>query len=59
MLVLPRSIPVLIFGSAAVQAAVTGLPVAGHLALLGALLAFGLVLAPLAIGAALRISVSG
>jgi len=59
LLVLPLYIPVLIFGSAAVQAAVTGLPVAGHLALLGALLAFGLVLAPLAIGAALRISVSG
>ena len=43
----------------AVQAAVTGLPLAGYLALLGAMLALGVVLAPLAIGAALRISVSG
>jgi heme exporter protein B len=38
---------------------VTGLPLAGFFALLGAILALGLVLAPLAIGAALRISVSG
>ncbi|MFC6669750.1 heme exporter protein CcmB [Marinobacterium aestuariivivens] len=59
LLVLPLYIPVLIFGSAAVQAAVTGLPLAGYLALLGAILALGLVLAPLAIAAALRISVSG
>ncbi len=59
LLVLPLYIPVLIFGSAAVQAAVTGLPLAGYLALLGAMLALGVVLAPLAIGAALRISVSG
>lgn len=59
LLVLPLYIPVLIFGTAAVEAAVTGLPVAGHLALLGALLALGAALAPLAIAAALRISVSG
>ncbi|WP_409523381.1 heme exporter protein CcmB [Nitrincola sp. MINF-07-Sa-05] len=59
LLVLPLYIPVLIFGTAAVEAAVTGLPVAGHLALLGALLALGFSLAPLAIAAALRISVSG
>lgn len=59
LLVLPLYIPVLIFGTAAVQAAVTGLPLAGHLALLGALLAFGVALAPMAIAAALRISVSG
>lgn len=59
LLVLPLYIPVLIFGSGAVQAAVTGLPLGGYLALLGALLALGFTLAPLAIGAALRISVSG
>ena len=59
LLVLPLYIPVLIFGTSAVQAAVTGLPLAGFFALLGAILALGLVLAPLAIGAALRISVSG
>ncbi len=59
LLVLPLYIPVLIFGTGAVQAAVTGLPLAGYLALLGAMLALGIVMAPLAIGAALRISVSG
>ncbi len=59
LLVLPLYIPLLIFGSAAVQAAVTGLPLGGYLAILGAMLSLGLVMAPLAIGAALRISVSG
>jgi len=59
LLVLPLYIPVLIFGTSAVQAAVTGLPLAGFIALLGAMLALGIVMAPLAIGAALRISVSG
>jgi heme exporter protein B len=50
---------VLIFGSSAVQAAVTGLPLDGYLALLGAMLALALALAPIAAGAALKISVSG
>lgn len=59
LLVLPLYIPVLIFGSSAVQAAVTGLPLGGYLALLGALLALALALAPFATGAALKISVSG
>ncbi len=59
LLVLPLYIPVLIFGSSAVQAAVTGLPLDGYLALLGAMLALALALAPIAAGAALRISVSG
>ena len=59
LLVLPLYIPVLIFGSSAVQAAITGLPLGGYSALLGALLALALALAPLATGAALRISVSG
>lgn len=59
LLVLPLYIPVLIFGTSAVQAAVTGLPLAGYMALLGAMLALGIVMAPLAISAALRISVSG
>ncbi|MBA4501034.1 heme exporter protein CcmB [Marinobacterium sp. 3-1745] len=58
LLVLPLYIPVLIFGSSAVQATVTGLPLGGYLALLGALLALALALAPLAISAALRISIS-
>ncbi len=59
LLVLPLYIPVLIFGSGAVQAAVAGLPLAGYLALLGAMLALGIVLAPLAISAAVKISVTG
>lgn len=59
LLVLPLYIPVLIFGAGAVQAAVTGLPLGGYLSLLGAMLALGVALAPLAIAAALRISVSG
>lgn len=59
LLVLPLYIPVLIFASGAVQAATAGLPIAGHLALLGAILALTVVLAPLAIVTALRISLSG
>lgn len=54
LLVLPLTIPVLIFGTAAVEAASVGLPVAPHLAMLGALLAAALPLAPLAAGVALR-----
>ncbi len=56
LLVLPLYIPVLIFSAGAVQAAAIGLPIVGHLALLGAMLALALVLAPLAISAGLRIS---
>jgi len=59
LLVLPLYIPVLIFASGAVQSAAAGLPIAGHLALLGAILALAVVLAPLAIVTALRISLSG
>lgn len=58
LLVLPLYIPVLIFGTGAVQAAINGLPINGYLAILGAILVLGLVLAPLAIAAALRISAS-
>lgn len=58
LLVLPLYIPVLIFGTGAVLAAVNGLPIQGYLAILGAILALGMVLAPLAIAAALRISLS-
>ncbi|WP_114377820.1 heme exporter protein CcmB [Elioraea thermophila] len=54
LLVLPLTIPVLIFGAAAVEAASVGLPVSPHLAMLGALLAAALPLAPLAAGVALR-----
>lgn len=57
LLVLPLYIPVLIFGTATVQAGAIGLPVHGHLALLSAILILSLMLAPVAIAAALRISV--
>ncbi len=58
LLILPLYIPVLIFATSAVGAAAAGVPVAGQLYLLGALLVLALMLAPLAIAAALRISLS-
>jgi heme exporter protein B len=54
LVLLPLYIPVLIFGVAAVDAAVSGLPARPHLLLLGAFLLAALVLAPIAVGAALR-----
>lgn len=59
LLVLPLYIPVLIFAASAVADAALGLPITGHLYLLGALLALAVTLAPLACAAALRIGVSG
>lgn len=58
LLVLPLYVPLLIFAASAVQAAGVGLPVTGQLYFLAALLVLALSLAPLATGAALRISVS-
>lgn len=57
LLVLPLYIPVLIFGSGAVEATASGLGGQGHLSMLGAILVLSLLLAPLAASAALRISV--
>lgn len=57
LLILPLYMPVLIFGSGAVQAAATGIPVGPYLAILGAMLSLAIALAPLAISAGLRISV--
>ena len=57
LLVLPLYIPALIFGSSAIAAASIGLPFNGQLALLGAMLALALTLAPFAVAAGLRISV--
>jgi heme exporter protein B len=54
LLVLPLYIPVLIFGVAAVEAAIGGFGARPHLLLLGALLAGALVLTPVAAAAALR-----
>ena len=58
LLVLPLYVPVLIFGANAVDAAHTGLDVSGQLYLLGALLLLSLSLAPVAAGAALRVTIT-
>jgi heme exporter protein B len=57
LLILPLYMPVLIFGSAAVQAAVSGFPAGPYLAILGAMLCLAIALAPLAAAAGLRISI--
>ncbi len=56
LLVLPLTVPALIFGTGAVVAVDAGLPAQAHLSLLGALLILTLLGAPLATAAALRIS---
>ncbi len=56
LLVLPLCIPVLIFGTGAVEAISSGLRVASHLSLLGALLVLSLVFTPWVTAQALRIS---
>lgn len=56
LLVLPLAIPVLIFASAAMEAASQGLPIGGYLAILGAMLLGSATLAPFATAAALRIT---
>ncbi|HDZ09922.1 heme exporter protein CcmB [Pseudohongiella sp.] len=58
VIVLPLTMPVLIIGAKAVTDVMFGLPVGSHFALLGAMLAVALSIAPLASAAALRISVS-
>ncbi|TAN83893.1 MAG: heme exporter protein CcmB [Gallionella sp.] len=56
LLVLPLCIPVLIFGTGAVEASTAGLGVASHLSLLGALLVLALAFTPWVTAQALRIS---
>ena len=56
LLVLPLYIPVLIFGTGAIEAAVTGADPQPYLLLLGATLVLALAFAPWATSAALRIS---
>ena len=56
LLALPLYVPVLVFGAGSVAAAAQGLDPAGALLLLGAGLVLGVVLAPLAAAAAIRIS---
>ncbi len=56
LLVLPLYVPVLIFGANLLEAASSGLPVAGQFYVLAAIGMLALVLAPVAAAAALRIS---
>lgn len=56
LLVLPLTIPVLIFGAGAVEAHNAGLGVSGHFSILGAFLILGLLACPWVTAAALRIS---
>ncbi|MEI7968200.1 MAG: heme exporter protein CcmB [Betaproteobacteria bacterium] len=56
LLVLPLYIPVLIFGSGAVEAVISGTGAGGHLSLLGACLCLSLVVGPLAAAAAVRVA---
>ena len=56
LLVLPLTVPALIFGTGAVGAVDAGLSAQAHMSLLGALLILTLLGAPLAAAAALRIS---
>lgn len=59
LVIMPLYVPVLIFGSSAVSSAIDGFPYSGQLAVLGALLAMAIVLAPLAAAGALRIGING
>lgn len=56
LLVLPLTIPLLIFATAACDAAAAGLPVDGYLAILGAFLLASATLCPFATAAALRLA---
>ena len=56
LLVLPLSVPVLVFGAGAVTASATGMGAAGHLSLLGAMSLAALVFAPWSTAVALRIA---
>ncbi len=58
LLVLPLNIPILIFATAAMQAAAQGMSVQGYFAILGALLVLAVTFLPALIAAALRIMVS-
>ncbi|MEG9867361.1 heme exporter protein CcmB [Klebsiella pneumoniae] len=57
LLVLPLAVPLLIFATAACQAAAAGLPVSGYLAMLAAFLTASATLCPFATAAALRLTV--
>jgi heme exporter protein B len=58
VLVLPLYVPILIFASSAVDAAMAGLPVVGHLSMMCAILCLAITLTPLPTAAALKMSLS-
>ena len=58
LLILPLYIPLLIFASAAIEAASIGLGYQGQLAILLAIMLFALALVPMAVCSALKINVS-
>lgn len=58
LLVLPLYIPVLIFATSAIETSAMSLDYSAQLAILGAMLAVGLVTAPFAVSSALKVSVS-
>jgi heme exporter protein B len=57
LLVLPLYVPILIFGTSAVDVGLGGLETSAHFLLMGAILVLAITLAPLATAAALRISI--
>lgn len=56
LLVLPLTIPVLIFGAGAVEASISGLGAQGHLSMLAAIFVLSLLLSPLAVSVSLKVS---
>lgn len=58
LLVLPLTIPVLIFATGAVQASIDGIPINGYVAVMAMLLMIAITLAPFATSAAIKLSVS-
>jgi len=56
LLILPLYIPLLIFSTAAIEAAALNMPYDGHIAIISALLVGAITLSPFAISAALRVS---
>jgi heme exporter protein B len=59
IIALPLYVPVLIFGTGAVQAAAMGMGWSGQLAIMATFLVLALAFAPFAVAAGLRISTSG
>ena len=59
LLVLPFTLPLLIFATAAINAVTAGLPVSGYIAILAAMLTGSAMFSPFATAAALRASLQG